>query len=194
MTPPKIEVEVDEGASDTERAAAMQKAMEEARNTAPSADQEQNTVVESRFVSTFANNLNRSQEAIGYSKPLGVVFQDDGSFKGYADLNLSRTFDPGEPEVFLLEIDWERERLIATDLEHTDYHRDHTYRRSGMGFFGVYMVGRMLGGQRAAGVTGGRFSNMKMKPSGCHKTQPNAKRYGGKARSSGGARGPRIGK
>ncbi|MCA9566535.1 MAG: hypothetical protein KC656_01790 [Myxococcales bacterium] len=154
--------------------------------------------LEAMFLKTFAANLNKSKETIGYGKPLGVAFEKDGSFLGFEDPNGNMTKDAGEKDVFKVEVDWERERLIATDLQHKDYHRDHTYRPSGMGFFGGYMVGRMLGGQTSAGITSSRFSSMTMKPSGYHKSVPGARSYSksgsSSVRSSGGSRSYRGGK
>lgn len=114
-----------------------------------------------------------------YDKTLGLTIQDDATFLGYADENSNGVQDNGEGKVFTVEIDEANKRLIATDVAGNAS----GLRFSSGGFLTGMLVGRLIGRQRAAGVTPGSFSNRNVTP----RTQYQAPRS---ARSG----GPRTGK
>jgi len=93
------------------------------------------------------------------SQPVGLAFLDDGAFEGFVDPNNSGTKDSGENQIFKVEIDAERNRLIASD---TQNHRESGF--SATGLLAGLLIGSMLGRQRAAGVDTNRFKNQKMSP------------------------------
>jgi len=93
-----------------------------------------------------------------YSKNLGMSLEEDASFKGFEDKNANNVRDSGEKDIFMVEIDAERSRLIATDLVSGEAT---TYRASGTGFLAGALVGRLLGRQSRAGVKPSSFANRK---------------------------------
>jgi hypothetical protein len=131
------------------------------------------------FVERFATRLNQA----GLSKdPIGVVMLGDGAVEGFRDLNNNRSKDGGEATLFKIELDKERNRLIATDTQN-NHHRSSGYHMGG-GFFTGYLLGSMLGRQHYSGVQPNRFSNMKMsdnryRQTAAAKTRPSARSAGG---------------
>lgn len=89
---------------------------------------------------------------------LGVALEEDASFTGFNDKNSDNVKDAGEKEIFRVEIDAERSRLIATDLVSGEAT---TFRASGTGFLAGALVGRLLGRQSRAGVKSSSFANRK---------------------------------
>jgi len=99
------------------------------------------------FAIVYTNNLNASQPAV-HTGPLAVAAQADGSFSVFDDKNSNKLADSGEDELFKVEVDNENGRLIASA---ESYVRDRGF--SGGGLLMGYLIGSMLGRQRAAGVT-----------------------------------------
>lgn len=93
-----------------------------------------------------------------HEKNLGVALEQDASFTGFNDKNSDNIKDSGEKEIFRVEIDAERSRLIATDLVSGEAT---TFRASGTGFLAGALVGRLMGRQSAAGVKSSSFANRK---------------------------------
>ncbi len=93
-----------------------------------------------------------------YPKMLGMTLEEDASFKGFEDKNNNNVRDAGETDIFMVEIDAERSRLIATDLVSGEAT---TFRASGTGFLAGALVGRLLGRQSRAGVKPSSFANRK---------------------------------
>jgi len=106
---------------------------------------EENAMAE--FATVYTNNLNSSEPPV-HTGPLAVVAQSDGSFTVFDDKNSNKLADDGEDELFKVEVDEENGRLIASA---ESYVRDRGF--SGGGLLMGYLIGSMLGRQRAAGVT-----------------------------------------
>ena len=145
-----------------------------------------NAEVTHTFLTTYAKNLN---DAKVMSKPVGVSMRADGAIEGFTDADGDGAMGTSDKQLFTVEIDQERSRLIATDTQNS-YHRDHGFRISPGGLFMGYMLGSMLHRQRASGIAPSRFSNMKMSPSNYHSSAVSKAR----ARSSGGSRSFSSGK
>ncbi len=145
-----------------------------------------NQAVSSEFLTAYTKNLN---DAKVMSKPVGTSMRADGAIEGFLDANADGKKDGAEKQLFTVEIDAERSRLIATDVQNS-YHRDSGYTiRPGSLFMG-YMLGSMLTRQRASGITPARYSNMKMSPRNYHSSAVSSAR----ARASGGSRSFSSGK
>ena len=121
-----------------------------------------------------------------HNKPVGISLREDAAFVGFSDTNGNNVSDAGEKDIFTVEIDAERERIIATDL----VSGEGTYRVSGGGLLLGYMAGRLLGRQGRAGVKPSSFSNRNLKSSSDYrKTRPATK-----ARSKTRSGSSRVGK
>ena len=82
-----------------------------------------------------------------YSKPVGISMREDAAFVGFADLNGNNISDAGEKDIFTVELDPERNHIIATDI----ISGEGTYRVSGAGLMAGYIAGRLIGRQGRAG-------------------------------------------
>jgi len=98
------------------------------------------------FAIVYTNALNASQPVV-HTGPLGVAPKEDGSFSVYDDKNSNMIADSGEKELFIVEVDEQNDRLIAST---EGYVRDRGF--SGGGLLMGYLIGSMLGRQRAAGA------------------------------------------
>ena len=96
-----------------------------------------------------------------YNKPVGVSLREDASFVGFADTNGNNVSDAGEKDIFTVELDAERNRIIATDVSSGEG----TYRISGAGLLAGYVAGRLIGRQGRAGVKPSSFANRNVKSS-----------------------------
>ncbi len=155
--------------------------------------------VDAAFLAQFASNLNADPMKTSYGTPMGTAFTDEGAVKGFDDPNMNMTQDTGEADVFLLELDLERERVLITDLQHSEYTREGRVRPRVAGLATGYLLGRMLGGQRAAGVNTAKYASKSVSSKGYHKSVSGAKRYtssssSSSARSRGGSRSSSGGK
>jgi hypothetical protein len=92
-----------------------------------------------------------------YGETLGVAYQDDASFTGYADSNDNGVQDSDEAKVFSVELDSANERLIVSDVSGNSTE----YRSSGGGFFTGMLIGSMLSRQGRSGIMPGSFSSRK---------------------------------
>ncbi len=139
------------------------------------------------FVQKFQKNLNNAQIAKGQ---IGVQMPKDGSVEGYIDSNNNFSQDINEKTIFKVEIDVERNRLIATDTQN-QYRRSTGYSFA-RGMFAGYLLRSMFGRQRGMGIMPSRFSNMKMSRNNYRKSGFFSKTKS--ARSSGGSRSFKGGK
>jgi hypothetical protein len=107
------------------------------------------------FSLSLAETLNATEPKV-YPKTLGVVAEKDGSFTGFEDKNVNKLKDDGEPTAFKIEIDGEKQKLIASNNERSA--------ESGigglmMGMAGGMMMGMLMGSimnrQSATGTTPG---------------------------------------
>ena len=104
-----------------------------------------------------------------HSQPIGVNLREDAAFIGFEDKNGNAVSDPGEKDLFSVEIDGERNRIIATDLASGDG----TYRLSGTSLFAGYMLGRLMSRQGRAGVKPSSFASRNVKsPTEYRKSRP----------------------
>ncbi|MCO7224605.1 hypothetical protein [Pleionea sp. CnH1-48] len=99
------------------------------------------------FVKELASNMNKANPKV-YADPVGIMTKEDGAFVGFQDPNQNMVKDSGEEDLFTVEIDSEKNRLMATDA--TGAMRDHSF--SGAGLLAGFILGSMLSRQRAAGV------------------------------------------
>lgn len=114
---------------------------------APSEDQGNNEEALQSLVTSLQHNFNKADPKV-HEGPIGVNLQSDGSFLGFQDKNTNNIQDSGEAKLFTVEIDAEKERLIATDVNNTV--RDHSF--SGTSLLAGYLLGSLLSRQKAAGV------------------------------------------
>lgn len=99
------------------------------------------------FANALAANYNKSQPAI-YTGPIGVSPQTNASLLAFSDANSNQTYDDKEEALFLIEIDGEKARIIASS--NSGAVKDHHF--SGTSLLAGYLIGSMLSRQRAAGV------------------------------------------
>jgi hypothetical protein len=100
------------------------------------------------FTEELQTNYNAASPKI-YEGQIGVLPQTDASVLAYDDLNNDGEIGDNEPALFLVEIDGERSRVIASSRSGAV--NDHHF--SGAGLLTGYLIGSMLNRQRAAGVT-----------------------------------------
>ena len=93
---------------------------------------------ENEFLAAFAKNLNAAKVV---KRTVGVEFNESGSIIGFADGDKNNTKSTTEQQLFTLDIDAERNRVVASDTG--GHYRDHHYRPR-FGFFSGYMLGSML--------------------------------------------------
>lgn len=114
-----------------------------------------------------------------YKKPIGVSLREDAAFVGFADTNGNNVSDPGEKDIFTVELDAERDRIIATDLTSGEG----TYRVSGSGLLLGYFAGRLIGRQGRAGVKPSSFASRNAKSSADYRKSRPAPRARSSTRS-----------
>lgn len=130
------------------------------------ADDGQETPEKAAFMTEFNGNFAADLNAAKLmSQPIGTEVNADGSITGFTDANKNMMLDGSDKKVFKVEIDAERSRLIATDLQN-GYHRDSGFSMAGLAV--GMLVGSMLSRQRGAGINSSKFSNMKMSPKNYH--------------------------
>jgi hypothetical protein len=129
----------------------------------------------------YAENLNAAKLM---SQPIGTSVQSDGSISGFIDPNQNMTMDGSEKQIFIVEIDSERNRLIATDTQH-GYHRDHGFSMAGLAT--GMLIGHLLSRQRAAGISSSRFSNMNMSPKNYHSSALQSAKSSARAKAGSGS-------
>jgi hypothetical protein len=105
------------------------------------------------FSLSLAETLNATEPKV-YPKTLGVIAEKDGSFTGFVDTNVNKLKDDGEPTAFKIEIDGEKQKLIASNDERSA--------ESGFGGGGMMMgmmmgmlMGNLMNRQRSTGTTPG---------------------------------------
>jgi hypothetical protein len=155
----------------------------------------------SEFLTRFSEALNAAQLM---SMPIGVVLESSGAMLGFTDYNGDHEKGGGDRDLFRIEVDPEKNRVIASDLQRPQYRRDHYYGSSyyghryhgGGGFFMGYMLGSMSGrSHRYYGGSARRpnYSGMSMAPSGYQRsavqTAKTKARAASRARSSARSRG-----
>lgn len=114
-----------------------------------------------------------------YKKPIGVSLREDAAFVGFEDANSNNVADAGEDTIFTVELDAERNRIIATDVTSGEG----TYRISGSGLLAGYIAGRLIGRQGRAGVKSSSFANRNAKSSADYRKSRPAPRARSSTRS-----------
>lgn len=108
------------------------------------------------FSKTLQANYNAVQPAL-YPGTIGVIPQSDASLLAFDDANFSQGYDEGEAKLFLIEIDGENSRIVASGRDGAV--NDHHF--SGTSLLTGYLIGSMLSRQRMAGVNPSRLANKK---------------------------------
>ena len=103
------------------------------------------------FALSLADTLNATEPKV-YPKTLGVVAEKDGSFTGFHDENVNKLKDSGEAEVFKVEIDGEKQKLIASNNERS---AESPFGGMMMGMMMGMLMGNIMGRQRATGTKPG---------------------------------------
>ncbi|WP_075187786.1 hypothetical protein [Teredinibacter haidensis] len=124
------------------------------------------------FSEVLADSYNTSEPAL-FKTALGVEPRSDASLLAYEDTNGNRMMDESEAGIFLIEIDGERSRIIASSRSGAV--NDHHF--SGTGLLTGYLIGSMLSRQRMAGVSSDSLA----------KKQPVTARAAAKARAGSGS-------
>ena len=101
-----------------------------------------------QLADALAMDYNKSQPAI-YNQKIGVNPRTDASLLAYADTNGNKILDEGESSLFMIEIDGDNSRIIASSKSGAV--NDHYF--SGTSLVAGYLIGSMLARQRGAGVT-----------------------------------------
>lgn len=152
------------------------------------------------FLKKLAAKLNEMQMI---KSTIGCQLNSEGAIEGFADADANMSKDDTEERLFVVEIDAERNRLIASDNYNNN--RDHQYHPRPGGFFMGYMLGSMLGRQNTHfAATGAKadYGNRPISPKSYHAgavssaraSSAAARSAGGSARSTGGSRGFSFGK
>ena len=114
-----------------------------------------------------------------YKKNIGVNLREDAAFVGFSDANGNNVVDAGDENIFTVELDAERNRIIATDT----VSGEGTYRVSGSGLLAGYIAGRLIGRQGRAGVKSSSFANRTAKSSADYRKSRPAPRARSSTRS-----------
>ncbi|SMF61133.1 hypothetical protein SAMN02745866_03968 [Alteromonadaceae bacterium Bs31] len=115
---------------------------------------EDNTFVE--FSEVLQENYNSATPAL-HTASIGVMPRNDASLLAYEDVNQNNEMEESEPALFLVEIDGERSRVIASSRSGAV--NDHHF--SGTGLLAGYLIGSMMSRQRMAGVSSSSLANKK---------------------------------
>lgn len=102
----------------------------------------------------LAANYNTAQPPLHTAK-ISVHPNADASLLAYEDTNGSASVDDGEKSLFLIEVDGENSRVLATSG--TGAVNEHHF--SGTSLLAGYLIGSMLGRQRAAGVSSSQLAS-----------------------------------
>jgi len=130
------------------------------------------------FLTRFSTALNAAKLM---SKPIGVVLESSGAMLGFTDYNGDGNKSGSDRDLFRIEVDTDKSRIIASDLQRPQYRRDHYYGGSyyghryhgGGGFFMGYMLGSMSGRSHHYYGSSRRrpnYGGMSMAPSGYQRT------------------------
>jgi hypothetical protein len=109
------------------------------------------------FSNDLAVNYNRAQPVIYDKGVIGVSPQTDASLLAYVDANGNDELEESEELLFLIEIDGENARIIASSRSGAI--NEHHF--SGTSLLAGYLIGSMLSRQRAAGVSSKTLANKK---------------------------------
>ena len=108
------------------------------------------------FSEQLQTNYNTSEPALHWAN-IAVAPRNDASLLAFEDSNGDNLQDENEPSLFLVEIDGENSRIIASSRSGAV--NDHHF--SGTGLLAGFLIGSMLNRQRAAGVNTSSLANKK---------------------------------
>lgn len=100
------------------------------------------------FTGQLGDNFNAATPPL-HDKKIGTNPQNDASVLAFEDINDNNTMDEGETALFLVEIDGENSRVIASG--NSGAINEHRF--SGTGLLAGYLIGSMLSRQRASGAS-----------------------------------------
>lgn len=101
-----------------------------------------------QFSEDLATNYNAATPALYEGKQIGVIPQEDASLIAFEDANGNANYDEGEDALYLIEVDGENSRVIATSRSG----EVNDSRISGTGLLTGMLIGSMLSRQRASGA------------------------------------------
>ena len=108
------------------------------------------------FASALQSNYNSAAPKL-YTSEIAVQPNADSSLIAYVEANGNQKMDEGEDALFLIEVDGENSRIIATGRDGAV----NEHRFSGGGFLTGYLIASMLTRQRVAGVNPSNLANKK---------------------------------
>lgn len=108
------------------------------------------------FAAVLQDDLNAKQPAL-YKTQMAVSPQKDASLLAYEDPNGNNIMDEGEKALFLIEIDGDNSRIIASNRSGAV--NEHHF--SGTSLLTGYLIGSMLSRQRGAGVSSKSLASKK---------------------------------
>jgi len=100
------------------------------------------------FTEVLATNYNSAQPAL-HSTTIGTSPQNDASVLAFEDSNQNQQFDETENALFLVEIDGENSRIVASSQSGAV----NEHRFSGTGLLAGFLLGSMLNRQKASGAS-----------------------------------------
>ena len=99
-----------------------------------------------KFTAKYNENLNAAQPPMN-ANPIGIIPQADGALLSFDDTNSNGVQDPGEKDLFKMEVDGEGNRLIASTEGEA---RESGF--SGSGLLMGMLIGNMMSRQRTTGT------------------------------------------
>ena len=141
----------DAGANDIDLNAVLDVTVDTIHSYQASLDDKQGLDPDTTLVG-LANELETKYNAAQpplHTAHMGVVARKDASLLAFEDKNSNKAVDEGEDALFLIEVDGENSRVIATSRSGAI----NEHRFSGTSLLAGYLLGSMMSRQRAAGVT-----------------------------------------
>lgn len=99
-----------------------------------------------KFAAKYGSDLNSAQPPLN-ANPIGIESQANGAILSFDDINSNGIKDEGEKDLFTMEVDSEKNQLIASTEGES---RSSGF--SGSGLLMGMMIGNMLSRQRATGT------------------------------------------
>jgi len=127
----------------------------------------------------FETKLNSSRPMVYPESYIAVTAEDDGSFKGYSDIDNNHTQSAEEEELFKMELDSENQRVLASNPS-GDETASSPFSGMMTGMLMGMMMGNLMGRQRSAGVNpASKQANVKRPSKSAGKSSPSAKSRAG---------------
>ena len=145
-------------------------------------DTPENKVMEN-FAMSLADTLNTTEPKV-YPKTIGIKPEKDGSFTGFNDKNVNKLQDDGEETVFKVEIDGEKQKLIASDSERS---ADSPFGGMMMGMMMGMLMGNIMNRQRSTGTKPGTTRPAPAKKAAPSKSTSSSSSSSAKSRSGSGS-------